>query len=232
MGGYGSGRSGGRLTVQAALVLDVNELMTPIMRALREHDLTLPDIRSVTLKWGAWRWRRCGESEPWAEVEITLMLNSRCCEATLSYNIDRHGSSTGLQCQRVSIIPTPCHFGGVRWWWICPATGRPVRKLYLPNGGVRFLSRGHGGYNLAYASQRRDQIDQIHARIRRLYTRLKTYYPGLTDPCWPPKPKWMRWDTYETICDQLEAQANELDVEAAKIYRRRFRPRVQAITER
>jgi hypothetical protein len=70
-------------------------------------------------------------------------------------------------------------------------------------------------------------MDQIHARICRLYTRLKAEYPGLDDLCWPPKPKWMRWDTYETICDQLKAQANQLYVEEGKIYRRRFRPRAQ-----
>jgi hypothetical protein len=53
MGGSGSGRSGGRLTVQGAtaLVLDVNKLMTPIMLVLRGRDLPLPDIRSITLKW-------------------------------------------------------------------------------------------------------------------------------------------------------------------------------------
>jgi hypothetical protein len=39
------------------------------------------------------------------------------------------------------VVDMPCH--------------RPlVRKLYLPNGGTRFLSRGPGVYRLDYASQR------------------------------------------------------------------------------
>jgi AAA domain len=56
----------------------------------------------------------------------------------------------------------------VRWWWICPATGRRVSKLYLPNGGVRFLSHGPGAYRLAYASQRHGRLDR-DARAKPTY---------------------------------------------------------------
>src|SRR5262249_51545398 len=37
----------------------------------------------------------------------------------------------------VRLVTTPCHLGGVRWWFICPLSrngvgcGRRVRKLYL-----------------------------------------------------------------------------------------------------
>jgi hypothetical protein len=57
---------------------------------------------------------------------------------------------TGSQHYPVSMVTTPCLFGGSRWWWVCPATGRRVGKLYLPNGGARFLSRGLGACQLAY----------------------------------------------------------------------------------
>ena len=42
----------------------------------------------------------------------------------------------------VSLVTTPCHFGGVRWWFICPLTKNNVpcqrrcRYLYLPPGSM------------------------------------------------------------------------------------------------
>jgi hypothetical protein len=57
------------------------------------------------------------------------------------YDIAHVSRSTGPQVQRVAIVGEPCHFGGAQWFWLCPATGRRVRNLYLPNGGTRFLSR-------------------------------------------------------------------------------------------
>jgi hypothetical protein len=38
-------------------------------------------------------------------------------------------------------VPT---YGGLRWWFVCPATGRWTTKLYLPPGGDRWVSRQGG----------------------------------------------------------------------------------------
>lgn len=51
----------------------------------------------------------------------------------------------------VPLTWTVPRFGGLRWWFRCPATWRRCAKLYLPNGGRRFLSRK--AYRLRYASQ-------------------------------------------------------------------------------
>lgn len=63
---------------------------------------------------------------------------------------------------------TPCHFGRQRRRWVCPATGRRVSKLYLPNGTTRSLMRGSGAYQLGYASQRQSPMDRMHDRSRKL----------------------------------------------------------------
>ena len=34
----------------------------------------------------------------------------------------------------IELATTPQPFGGRRWWFICPQTGRRAAKLYLPNG--------------------------------------------------------------------------------------------------
>jgi hypothetical protein len=230
VGRYGS-ECRKRATVEGCgcLVLDVDDLTRPIREIMREMGIPgFPDGRRIEFPPLALQWTRRGAPAPWATVEMRLELEACRGTAWLRYDVHHASHRTGPQQYPVALVSTPCNFGGVRWWWICPTTGGRVRKLYLPRGGVRFLSRGPGGYNLAYASQRRDKMDQIHARIRRLYARLKADYPGLGDICWPPKPKWMRWGTYEAICDRLEVQANQLDLEAEKIFRRRFRPHAPA----
>ena len=56
----------------------------------------------------------------------------------------------------VETVTTPCYFGGVRMWFICPLVkdgipcGRRVGKLYLPPGGKYFGCRTC--YNLTYRS--------------------------------------------------------------------------------
>jgi len=57
---------------------------------------------------------------------------------------------------KIQLESTPCHFGGVRFWFICPLgtdqgyCGRRVGKLYLPGNGTYFGCRHC--YNLTYKS--------------------------------------------------------------------------------
>jgi hypothetical protein len=92
----------------------------------------------------------------------------------------------------------------VRWWWVCPATGRRVAKLYLPVGGARFLSRQ--AYGLVYASQGEDEVARAHRRAARLHALLGSPRRSAFGAT-PPKPKWMRWPTYE----RLAAELGEID---------------------
>jgi hypothetical protein len=174
----------------------------------------------LELPWSAFRWTHYGETEPWATVEYRLELRSHDGAACVRYDIDHHSRSTGPQEHRITLATTPCPFGGIRWWWICPATGRWVRKLYLPNGGTRFLSRGPGAYRLAYVSQRHGWVDRVHVRSRRLYRRLHADYSGPVDTFWPPKPKGMRWRTYNAICDRLEAEEHRLNIDLLHVLKR------------
>ena len=57
---------------------------------------------------------------------------------------------------KIQLVTTPCHFGDVRFWFICPLwkdgeyCGRRVGKLYLPGNGTYFGCRHC--YNLTYRS--------------------------------------------------------------------------------
>ena len=154
---------------------------------------------------------------------MRLELRTDSGTAWLRYDVDHASRPTGPQHHSVPLVTTPCPFGGLRWWWLCPATNRRVSKLYLPNGGDRFLSRGPGAYRLAYASQRQAPIDRMHARSRKPYARLGANYGGQYGGYWPPKPSGMRWRTYEAICDRLNAELEGLNMGLLRVAERLMR---------
>jgi len=115
------------------------------------------------------------------------------------------------------------HFGGVQWYAICPRTGRRVRVLYRPLGATFFASRHAWGRSAAYASQFLDPI----GRAWRTKAKVKAALLGDENPDeWdlPPKPKGMRWATYERWVARYDAAEEMLDaqliVAAARLMRR------------
>jgi hypothetical protein len=205
MGGMGSGRPGWRVTVEGcrSLVLDLNAIMRAVHAAPGWRPLAAGE--SATAGPFRWSWTRHGEAKPWAEVLVTLDLRHGTGRARLQFDVDHDSRRTGAQDQRVDLFTTPCRFGGRRWWWRCSATGRRCAKLYLPNGGTLFLSRGPGAYRLAYASQNGGAMDRSHGRLARLHRRLGGHYDHAEAPL-PRRPKWMRRRTYERIWAEWEAQ--------------------------
>jgi hypothetical protein len=88
----------------------------------------------------------------------------------------------------------------------------PKRKPFgiddaKPPGAWRFCSRQTWGRQVAYHSQFQDATNRAHLGKSRIKNRLI----GELDPDeWdlPPKPKWMRWETYnryEAKFDRYEA---------------------------
>jgi len=202
MGGMGSGRHGGRATVEGcrSLRLDVNR----VTRGVRGHLRGLRDGERIQADPFAWSWTVHSEAEPWARVLITLTMDRWRGYARLQFDVDHWSRATGPQDQTVQMETTPCRFGGRRWWWVCPATGRRCSKLYLPNGGTRFLSRGPGAYRLAYASQNGGPLDRSHGRLARLHRKMGGDYGYADDPP-PPRPKGMRRRTYDRLVAEWEA---------------------------
>ncbi len=73
---------------------------------------------------------------------------------------------------KIKITTTPCYFGGVRYWFVCPlihdgiACNRRVAILYLPSGASYFGCRHC--YNLTYKTQQRHGC--------RLYSTFSKYF--------------------------------------------------------
>jgi hypothetical protein len=214
MGGFGDGRRGGGPTVEGsdALVLGAGEVVRPLAEAARRRGLLPGRAGEGRLLVGTstWRWTRAGAAGPWAAVEVRLELGP--WDGLVWFrHAARHPSprAAGPQHYTVALVATPCRFGGVRWWWLCPATGRRVAKLYLPDGAARFLSRGPGCHGLAYASQRVGRIERGHRRAGRLRARLGDHQGRAFGPL-PPRPARMRRATYERLLGRLAAVEDRL----------------------
>jgi hypothetical protein len=86
------------------------------------------------------------------------------------------------------------HFGGLRWWFVCPLSGRWVRKLYLHFGCDHFASREALG--LTYQVCREDVGARAQRRADKLWRRLGPE---------GERPKGMHCRTYNRLGSAAEA---------------------------
>jgi hypothetical protein len=151
MGGYGSGRSGGRPTVESSLTLDLRRL-----------------FRNGTLKVGGWtsgtlRWTLVSSGEETASLGYQSHLVEDNGYIRLYWtSTDRRTGEAHKRENRITLMTRPQPFGGRRWFFVCPRTGESVAKLHLPSGGHTFASRK--AYRLGYRSQRESPRDRSSSR--------------------------------------------------------------------
>lgn len=107
------------------------------------------------------------------------------------------------QPQLLQFTTTRPHHGGVRWWFLCPVSGRRARVLYLPPGAGRFA--GQRAYGLAYRSQRQTRGDRIAAKTQAAHRKLGVDAVDLLDMPDCSKPKGMHWRTYSRLLGEIEA---------------------------
>ena len=99
--------------------------------------------------------------------------------------------------QTVDLIAQKRNFGGLQWYFLCPALGVVASVLWKPPGAKRFCSREAWGKEVAYKTQfvgasRRAQIGK-----ERIRDRLGSDNKCPTDWYLPLKPELMRTTTYQ-----------------------------------
>jgi len=159
MGGYKSGFQGTKkTTVQECLTLSSKNLN---------------GLGAFELGWreGLCSWRR-GE-EVIAELEYNTSMFGEKGTLWLRYYVDGK-----FMYYTVTIVSTVPHYGGRRWWFICPITKSRVGKLYLPPGATQFGSRK--AHDLTYRSCQESGSRERSERFRRkVALRLGADYAGL-----------------------------------------------------
>ncbi|MEM7781555.1 MAG: hypothetical protein AAF697_14295 [Pseudomonadota bacterium] len=194
MGGFGSGRHGGRPTADASRRID--------LAWMRRKGLVADGVmRSGILNWS------CG-----GEPSGSISYRANMCEAgqerlVLEYTRENHGER-GSVLQTIHLTSTRPNFGGKRWWMICPYHGHRVGKLNMPAGGDRFASRK--AWRLGYHSQCVTDRDAIFERLFRIQKRLEC------EQGWgnyPSRPKGMHHRTFDRLREEFEYLDNMCAVE-------------------
>ena len=161
MGGYGSGwRGAKRDVVDHCVVLSIKEL-------IHARVLVPGSSHRGTLVWG------CGGSESSVRFEYESELRQ---DGTGALFLRYVGAGQPF-CHWVSLRSTAPHFGGRRWWFVCPLKRIRAAKLYLPPGATSFASRQ--AYDLTYRSCQESGSRKRSDRFwRRMARRLGTNYAG------------------------------------------------------
>jgi hypothetical protein len=114
--------------------------------------------------------------------------------------------------QQIALVSRPRHLGGRQWFFLCPATGGLATVLWMPPGASKFCSRQAWGRRVAYASQFLDRDSRAHHGQSKINSRLCSI--GQFDPnewSFPPKPKGMRWKTYNRLEQEFDRYEDILD---------------------
>jgi hypothetical protein len=183
MGGSGSGRRwhySAKNTTEGSQSIDVRWLK-------REGMLSLGANRRITWSRGA---------------EITGSINVRAepDRVILDYRQRDHGGEWQAENYPVNLTTTPCHIGGERDWFLCPARGCGRRVAVIYGGGIFACRKCH---QLAYPSQSEDPADRAVRRADRLRARLG-WPSGVLERAGWGKPRGMHWRTYERLCDEYD----------------------------
>jgi hypothetical protein len=151
---------------------------------------------------GSLVWKNTATGERVGSIGYEAHLGQDSGRVRLKYTSTRWDGERRESDYWIQLESTAQPFGGRRWWWICPRTGRRAVKLYLPNGAFTFASRQ--AYRLAYRSQRETARDRA---LRRAF-KLRDKLGGDGDVS---KPKWMRWRTYDRKLEEIAAVEEVLD---------------------
>lgn len=189
MGGFNSSRWHGHSV--KAVVEDCHVLCS--VRWTREGIL-----RDGVYRSGGLEWRNPQTGEVLASISYVLDMTSESPTVQLRYT-----SGKEILAYHVPILSTRPNYGGVKWWFGCPACRRRVRKLYLPPGQRYFACRRC--YRLAYEVQRKDAQGRAIEKARKIRLRLGGSRNLLES--FPAIPKGMWWRTYLRL--RTEATAAE-----------------------
>jgi hypothetical protein len=200
MGGWNSGRSGGRLVKEGGLTIDLALLLRKGW------------MQDGCQSWGhQLTWSRGHDSSSSINYDYDL-TDPDHASMTLSYRQSRGGGEWQERKQHIRLVYTVPPYGGRRWWMICPVKGDRVGKLYLPNGGDIFA--GRKAWRLGYRSQRVASRDKVFERLFSLQRKLGSdsgWQAGLRRP----KGMWHR--TFERHFERYLDLERACDIEGQRM---------------
>ena len=186
MGGYGSGRKNGALYTDDFLWLDIRHW---------QRDGFLTPGQKLD-----WQWLQNGKKI--AAIEVKVEVNQVC----LNYNYRKNEEDWQRLDYPVRLQTTTCTYGGIRYWFTCPAVGcgRRVAILYLGNN----IFACRHCYKLVYQSQRETKSRRGYRGAGKIRSKL-AWSPGIANLP-GGKPKGMHWKTYYRLLDKHTKYFNDV----------------------
>ena len=207
MGGRGSGRQmfwSDITKLNDGLRLDINKLV-------RDKLITAERWNLGTLKWTS---TRTGEDRGNIGYEINTR-NPSDMWLRVYYTSTIRGEKHSMD-YNIRLTATQPHYGGKRFWFICPLTGNRTPVLYSPPGSKWFASRY--AYNLKYQSQSEGPLDRAISRKFRLREKIG-------GENYSRRPKGMHEKTYWRLLNEFWRAEMISDNMFGEIYMRRFKRR-------
>jgi hypothetical protein len=187
VGGFGSGRQGGKSCANDMLALDV--------RSIKRAGRLTPG------SWFSWQWACNGETT--ASIRLWVVEADRVRLDYRNRSSHHNGGEWEDMQYSVRLEWTPCGYGGKRVWWRCPAVGCGRRVAVLHGGRVFACRQCH---QLAYRSQREADDDRATRRADKIRRRLG-WDAGILNAS-GGKPKGMHWATFERLQASHDFHAN------------------------
>lgn len=199
MGGWDSGRNGGRPLADSALFVEI--------------DWMIRTGRAVPGSWknGSLSWTCRRKESGWISYECD-MRDADNASIILRFAVKNRstGEKRNFE-QRVPLSFTIPNYGGKRWWMHCPVNGTRVGKLYCPAGGDIFASRTV--WRLGYQSQREAKQWRPLDRLFRLQRKLGVER-GIQHSLCRPKGMWRK--TYDRHLSKYYSLMQQCDAELSK----------------
>jgi hypothetical protein len=174
-----------RVRLEYGLKLDIN-------RAIRDGLLMPGTHTRTTIRWQGHEWimtaNLTGAARGYVRVQI------------------------GALDEWIELVARPRHFGGRQWFFVCPYLNQRCMVLWMPPGARTFACRQRWGRQVAYLSQCMGRDDRAHRGQAKIKSRL-CKIGGFSPDEWalPPKPKWMRWRTYNLAVEKFDRYESVLD---------------------
>lgn len=142
---------------------------------------------------GALEWTNTTTGEHIASIGYRAKLTADAGTLTLDYTECTGGERKAITCT-LALVTRPCHYGGRRWYFVCPYTHRRALMLYKWGGIDWFCHREAVKPKPTYAIQRTSGSERINTQRWALRCKIGDIYSDLFGD--PVKPKWMRWRTF------------------------------------
>jgi hypothetical protein len=207
---WGAGRPGWKRKAEQSMAFDVRQI-----------------ARKGLLKPGAFSWHWSNNYEEHVG-SVGVRVAGDTGRVVLSYQWTPYNSEPRqVECS-LWIERTPCNYGGVRPWFLCPSCGRRCAVVYFGAPSGRYACRHC--VRVAYLSQCDDEMGRLWRKQRKIERQLAG---GAGEWNRWQKPKGMHQQTFDRLRKQiweLEIRRDEVfEVQATSLLRRLGRGRSRSV---